>query len=238
MAEGDALFGAAARAAPLGGYGEPILTPVVLESIRRGTYLRWGKRVLDVTLGTALLLSIGPLFAIVALAVLLTSGWPVFYRSPRLGMDGRVFQMWKFRTMVRDADAVRERWRETHPDLAEHMDLHWKIERDPRITRLGAFLRRTSLDELPNFINVLRGEMSLVGPRPYLATEILDPTLFAAIVAVRPGITGPFQVRGRNKLAPGDRMRIEARYWRDVGLLSDLSYLARTLRPLARMDGH
>lgn len=238
MAEGDALFGAAARVAPLGGYAEPILTPVVLEGIRRGTYLRWGKRVLDVMLGTALLISILPLFALVALAVLATSGWPMFYRSPRLGMDGRVFQMWKFRTMVRDADAVRERWRETHPELAARMDASWKLKEDPRVTPLGAFLRRTSLDELPNFINVLRGEMSLVGPRPYLSTEVLDPTLFAAIVAVRPGITGPFQVRGRNTLAPGDRMRIEAWYWRDVGLLSDLWYLVRTLRPLARMDGH
>lgn len=238
MAEGDALFGAAARVAPLGGYAEPILTPVVLEGIRRGTYLRWGKRVLDVMLGTALLISILPLFALVALAVLATSGWPMFYRSPRLGMDGRVFQMWKFRTMVRDADAVRDRWRETHPELAARMDASWKLKEDPRVTPLGAFLRRTSLDELPNFINVLRGEMSLVGPRPYLSTEVLDPTLFAAIVAVRPGITGPFQVRGRNTLAPGDRMRIEAWYWRDVGLLSDLWYLVRTLRPLARMDGH
>jgi undecaprenyl-phosphate galactose phosphotransferase len=146
--------------------------------------------------------------------------------------------MWKFRTMVRDADAVFDRWRETHPALALEMEANWKVHRDPRITPLGGFLRRSSLDELPQFLNVLRGEMSIVGPRPYLSRESLDPLLAASIVAVRPGITGPFQVRGRNTLPPIERQKLEATYWRSVGMWSDVGYMLQTVRPLVRLDGH
>jgi lipopolysaccharide/colanic/teichoic acid biosynthesis glycosyltransferase len=216
----------------------PLLTPIATERIARGFYLRYGKRMLDVTVATALLAVVVPLIAIVALVVVVTSGWPVFYRSSRVGLDGREFQMWKFRTMVRDADAAYERWKDTHPALAQEMEANWKVHRDPRITPLGGFLRRSSLDELPQFINVLRGEMSIVGPRPYLSRESLDPMLAASIVAVRPGITGPFQVRGRNTLPPIERQKLEATYWRGVTLWSDVAYMLQTARPLVRLDGH
>jgi lipopolysaccharide/colanic/teichoic acid biosynthesis glycosyltransferase len=241
VAAGDAQIGVAAHAPHLlsaDGAIEPVLTPVASEYITQGAYLRYGKRIIDVTLGTALLLLALPLIALVALAVALTSGWPVFYRSSRTGMDGRPFQMWKFRTMVRDADAVSDRWRDTHPALAQEMATAWKLREDPRVTPLGGFLRRSSLDELPQFVNVLRGEMSLVGPRPYLCRESLDPALARSIVAVRPGLTGPFQVRGRNTLSPSQRQQLEAEYWRGVGLASDFGYLPHTLRPLMRLDGH
>jgi undecaprenyl-phosphate galactose phosphotransferase len=153
-------------------------------------------------------------------------------------MDGREFQMRKFRTMVRDADAVSARWVETDPELAREMQRRWKVASDPRITLLGGVLRRSSLDELPQFINVLRGEMSIVGPRPYLARERLDPLLAPSIVAVRPGLTGPFQTRGRNGLGPVERQKLEATYFRDVRLLRDVAYVLLTVRPLLRMDGH
>jgi lipopolysaccharide/colanic/teichoic acid biosynthesis glycosyltransferase len=218
--------------------GAPVLTPIATERIARGFYRRYGKRILDVVVATALLAVVVPLMALVALAVLVTSGWPVFYRSPRAGLDGRPFQMWKFRTMVRDADAVGEAWLETHPALAAEMEANWKVRRDPRITPLGAFLRRSSLDELPQFVNVLRGEMSIVGPRPYLSREALDPMLAPSITAVRPGITGPFQVRGRNSLPPIERQKLESTYWRSVSLRGDLAYMLQTVRPLIRLDGH
>ncbi len=218
--------------------GEPALTPVATERIATGFYLRYGKRIVDVTLATLLLIILLPLIAAVALVALVSSGWPVFYRSSRIGLDGCEFQMWKFRTMVRDADAVSERWAQTHPALAQEMEANWKLKRDPRVTVLGTFLRRSSLDELPQFVNVLRGEMSIVGPRPYLSREALDPMLAPSIVAVRPGLTGPFQVRGRNGLLPIQRQKLEAAYFRDVGLMHDLRYMLMTVRPLLRLDGH
>ena len=200
-------------------------------------YARRLKRPLDVVLSVTLLIALMPLIVGVALAVLLTSGWPIFYGSDRIGLDGRRFPMWKFRTMVHDADAVFERWKDTHPDRAAQLLTHWKLEKDPRVTPLGRFLRKYSLDELPQFWNVIVGEMSIVGPRPYLSRESLDPVLAAAITSVRPGLTGPFQVRGRKELAPRDRMEIEASYAPDVRLIKDLVYMARTVQPLIRLDG-
>jgi exopolysaccharide production protein ExoY len=205
---------------------------------RAGFYLRYGKRALDIALGTTLFLVLTPLILAVVMAVLLTSGWPVFYGSERIGLDGRRFQMWKFRTMVRDADAVFERWKETHPDRAEQLLTHWKLENDPRVTALGRFLRKSSLDELPQFWNVLRGEMSIAGPRPYLSRESLDPALAPAITSVRPGLTGPFQVCGRKGLSPQARMQLEAGYASDMSLLKDVGYMIRTAKPLWRLDGH
>jgi undecaprenyl-phosphate galactose phosphotransferase len=140
--------------------------------------------------------------------------------------------------MVRDADAASQRWAETHPALARELETNWKVKADPRVTRVGIMLRRSSLDELPQLLNVLRGEMSIVGPRPYLPHESLDPMLEPSILAVRPGLTGPFQTRGRNGLMPIERQKLEASYWRDVRLASDMRYVLRTVRPLLRMDGH
>jgi exopolysaccharide production protein ExoY len=201
-------------------------------------YRRGGKRVFDVVVGTALLILLSPLLLLVAAIVLVMSGWPVFYGSERIGRDGRRFQMWKFRTMVRDADAVFERWKETHPERATELLTHWKLEADPRVTALGRFLRKSSLDELPQFWNVLCGEMSIAGPRPYLSRESLDPGLARAIISVRPGLTGPFQVRGRKGLSPRARMQLEAGYAEEMRLMKDIGYIARTLRPLIELDGH
>lgn len=217
----------------------PAATPVVLPGWpRTGFYQRRGKRIFDLVVGAALLLALSPLLLIVAATVLVTSGWPIFYGSERIGQDGRRFQMWKFRTMVRDADAVFERWKETHPERATHLLTHWRLEADPRVTVLGRFLRKSSLDELPQFWNVLCGEMSIAGPRPYLSREAVDPALARAITSVRPGLTGPFQVCGRKGLSPQARMQMEAAYVADVRLIKDIGYMIRTVRPLAELDGH
>jgi lipopolysaccharide/colanic/teichoic acid biosynthesis glycosyltransferase len=146
--------------------------------------------------------------------------------------------MWKFRTMVRDADLELERWKETHPEWATQLLTQWKLPDDPRVTAVGRFLRRSSLDELPQFWNVLRGDMSLVGPRPYLSREAIDPGLVSSIVAVRPGITGPFQVCGRKCLAPDARVRLEASYAGESALRRDIAYLVRTFRPIFTLDGY
>ncbi|MBI5284588.1 MAG: sugar transferase [Chloroflexi bacterium] len=213
--------------------------PVTLLTLpQRGFYERHGKRILDLVLGSILLVALLPLIAAVALAVLVTSGRPVFYASERMGRNRHRFLMWKFRTMVIDADDVFERWKLTHPELASELSTNWRLEDDPRRTPLGRFLRKSSLDELPQFWNVLRGEMSLVGPRPYLARESIAPLLSLDIHAVKPGLTGPFQVRGRKGLGPTARMEIEAGYVSELGLTGDLRYVARTVQPLIKMDGH
>lgn len=202
-----------------------------------GFYETRGKRIFDVVLGLILLVLVLPVMAAVVLAVAATSRGPVLYRSERLGRDGRRFSMWKFRSMVRDADAVMERWVETHPELASGYKTNYKLKSDPRITPLGRFLRRSSLDELPQFWNVVRGDMSLVGPRPYLPTLPPDADLASLICGVRPAITGPFQVGGRNTMAPTRRMALDAEYAACVTFAGDIRYLARTLRPLLRLDG-
>src|SRR5581483_11710629 len=143
----------------------------------------------------------------------------------------------KFRTMVRDADDLAERWKETHPERASELLTRWRIEADPRVTALGRFLRASSLDELPQLWHVVRGEMSLVGPRPYLPREAIPPEARAAILSVKPGLTGPFQVCGRKTLTPTSRVEMEAAYGARVSLASDLGLLLRTARPLLTLDG-
>jgi lipopolysaccharide/colanic/teichoic acid biosynthesis glycosyltransferase len=213
--------------------------PVIpLRLPRVGFYQRRGKRILDVVLGAMLLVVLLPLMAAVTVAVLLVSGWPILYASERVGLDGRAFSMWKFRTMVRDADDVLERWKETHPERSAALLTHWKLNDDPRVTALGRFLRKSSLDELPQFWNVLRGEMSLVGPRPYLAREVLEPGAARAIASVRPGLTGPFQICGRKHLTPLTRVRLESGYAPGVSLARDLAYIVRTAKPLITLDGY
>ena len=215
----------------------PLQAPTLSRSVE-SFYLRRGKRIFDLAIGLVLLATLLPLLFVVAVVVLVRSGWPIFYGSERVGFAGKRFQMWKFRTMVRDADAVFERWKETHPERATQLLTDWKLEADPRVTALGRFLRKSSLDELPQIWNVLCGEMSIAGPRPYLSRESLDPDLARAIVSVRPGLTGPFQVRGRKNMPPLARMQLEAGYAADVRLSRDLTYIIRTAKPLLELDGH
>src|SRR3989304_3181079 len=155
-----------------------------------------GKRALDLVLGAVLFAAFLPAMALVAAGVLITSGWPVLYASERVGRDGEPIRGWKFRTMGRDADHVLRTWLESRPELAAEYAESFKLIDDPRVTTFGRFLRKSSLDELPQFWNVLRGDMSLVGPRPVSRTELeakYGPFGAQAFV-VRPGLTGLWQV--------------------------------------------
>jgi undecaprenyl-phosphate galactose phosphotransferase len=204
---------------------------------RRSLYRSRGKRIFDLALGALMFVSCLPLMLAVGTLVLLTSGWPVLYASERVGLDGRRFWMWKFRTMVHDADIVMERWKRTHPDLAAQYATNYKLKDDPRVTRLGRFLRKSSLDELPQFWNVLRGDMSLVGPRPYLPALPPDARSLDVIFSVRPAISGPFQVNGRNALTPRQRMQLDVDYALHMSFLGDCWLLLQTFRPIAKRDG-
>ena len=188
------------------------------------------KRVLDLAATLALGLFSLPVLALVAVAVKLDSPGPVFFAQTRIGKGGRKFRAWKFRTMVRDAEEVLERYLLEHPELREEWLQDQKLRRDPRVTRVGRFLRRTSLDELPQLWNVLRGEMSLVGPRPIVDAEVprYGPR-FALYAQVLPGITGLWQVSGRNDTTYEERVELDSYYVRNWSPWLDLYILARTV---------
>jgi exopolysaccharide biosynthesis polyprenyl glycosylphosphotransferase len=184
------------------------------------------KRAFDIGVAVTGLILLFPLFLLVGLATLLDSGWPIFFRQLRGGERGRPFQMLKFRTMVRDAEAML-------PDLVpfEQLDAPmFKLKADPRVTRVGRLLRRTSIDELPQLINVLRGEMSIVGPRPEqldLVDRYAPEHQFR--LQIKPGITGPMQVYGRGELTFDERLAVEREYVENLSLARDLRILIMTL---------
>jgi exopolysaccharide biosynthesis polyprenyl glycosylphosphotransferase len=192
------------------------------------------KRGLDIAVSGLMLTLLSPLLAAIALLIVIDSGMPVFFRQKRAGKGGAPFTMLKFRTMVVDAE---ER-------LADLVDLEkldepaFKIPDDPRITRAGKFLRRTSLDELPQLINVLKGDMSLVGPRPEEeAVVALYDERQRARLAIKPGLTGPMQVYGRGDLTFEERLAMERDYLDNLSVAGDLAILLRTPRAIVRGDG-
>jgi exopolysaccharide biosynthesis polyprenyl glycosylphosphotransferase len=193
------------------------------------------KRLIDIAFSLFAGILAAPLILLIALAIKLDSRGAVFYQSPRIGLGGRPFNMWKFRSMSADAAAQEQ-------DLL-HMNIYqggtFKIRQDPRITRVGRLLRRTSLDELPQLLNVLKGEMSIVGPRPALVADIerYAPHHFERLHVV-PGITGPWQVSGRNLVTDFEEIiEMERRYIRSWSLWVDVRILVRTLGVVIRGEG-
>lgn len=195
---------------------------------------RFTKRTLDVLCAALALVVLAPFFLLIALMVWLEDpGAPVIFRQQRCGYGGRCFKLLKFRTMVRDADALKESLREcsavSWPDF--------RLPNDPRVTRVGRVLRVTSLDELPQFVNVLRGDMSLVGPRPtsfLVSTYTLWQT---ERLDFRPGITGPWQVHGRDRMDFAERCRLEIGFFREPSLRRELMLVLRTVACVVRRTG-
>jgi lipopolysaccharide/colanic/teichoic acid biosynthesis glycosyltransferase len=185
------------------------------------------KRVIDVVGATVLLLACLPTVVLVALAIKLDSSGPVFFAQLRPGLDGQFFRLYKFRTMYASrGDGARPH----RPEQIREMQEYGKLRRDPRVTRVGRLLRRWSIDELPQLWNVIRGDMSLVGPRPYLRWQMgALGERRAAILQSRPGLTGLWQVSGRNNLRFRTRMAMDLWYTRHRRMSVDLAILARTL---------
>jgi exopolysaccharide biosynthesis WecB/TagA/CpsF family protein len=185
------------------------------------------KRILDITVASTALLALSPVFVTTALAVKATSRGPVFFRQERVGYKGQKFPMIKFRSMYQDAEARRELLLEQ----SERDDVCFKMRADPRITRIGRFIRRFSIDELPQLLNVLRGDMSLVGPRPALASEVaLYPTGALRRLDAIPGITGIWQVSGRAEVGFARMVAMDITYLRSKSLTLDLMLLGLTAR--------
>ena len=201
----------------------------------------WGqtlKRLMDIVLVILGGLLISPLLALVALLIRLDSKGSTFYGHTRIGKGDRKFKMWKFRTMFPDADQVLERYLEENPDLRAEWEAEHKLKEDPRRTRVGRYLRDYSLDELPQIWNVLKGEMSLVGPRPIVSEETCKyAERFELYTQVKPGITGLWQVSGRNDLTYEERVRLDEYYVRNWSLWLDIYILAKTFWVVLRRDG-
>jgi exopolysaccharide biosynthesis polyprenyl glycosylphosphotransferase len=192
------------------------------------------KATLDIVVAASALIALSPLFLLVAMAVRLDSPGPAFHRRRVLGRSGKSFYAFKFRTMVVNADAALA----ADPRLNETFRLGHKLKSDPRVTRIGAFLRRTSLDELPQLLNVLRGEMSLVGPRMIAPDEVIRYGKWQYnLLTVKPGITGPWQVRGRSDIPYDDRVRLSMHYIRNYTLWLDLEILLRTVPAVLQARG-
>ncbi len=171
-----------------------------------------------------------PLILLIALLVKLDSHGSVFYSQQRIGQNGETFKAWKFRTMVQNADAVLKDYLELHPEQQAAWERDHKLKRDPRVTPIGRFLRRTSLDELPQLWNILRGEMSLVGPRPIVDEEIPRyGDKFSLYTKVIPGLTGLWQVSGRNNITYEERVSLDAYYVRNWSVWLDVYILLRTV---------
>ena len=200
--------------------------------------LRFVKRGLDIALTAIGAILLTPLLFALALGVKLTSPGPIFYNQERIGLAGRRFRAWKFRSMVLDADRVLAGYLREHPEMQEEWDQTHKLKRDPRVTRIGRLLRKTSLDELPQLWNVFRGEMSLVGPRPIVDAEIDKyGSAYGLYLRVLPGITGLWQVSGRNNTTYQERVRLDMSYVRNWSPWLDLCILARTIRVVFLAEG-
>jgi exopolysaccharide biosynthesis polyprenyl glycosylphosphotransferase len=195
-----------------------------------------GKAIFDRFVGALMILALSPVFLAIAAAVKFSSKGPVFYRQTRVGVDGSKFRMIKFRSMVVDADARRAEL--LQEQRAEGNEVLFKMRNDPRITRVGAFIRRFSLDELPQLFNVMRGEMSLVGPRPPLPEEVAGYTDDATRrLRVKPGVTGLWQVSGRSDLSWEESLRLDLRYADNWSMMLDISILWRTVRAVTSGSG-
>jgi exopolysaccharide production protein ExoY len=208
-----------------------------LRDLGRAPYRLFGKRTIDATGAAILLVLLAPLMLLLAALVALDGGPPIFAHR-RVGLHGRHFGCLKFRSMVKGAEQKLQRILAEDPALAAQWARDHKLDPDPRITWFGAFLRRSSLDELPQLWNVLRGDMSLIGPRPVTPAEISRYGVYAVdYESQRPGVSGLWQVSGRNDLTYDERVALDVRYARDVRLDSDVTIIWRTLTTVVRGTG-
>jgi lipopolysaccharide/colanic/teichoic acid biosynthesis glycosyltransferase len=192
------------------------------------------KRLLDIFVALSLSVIFLPIWFIVPILVYFDSGWPVIFRHRRMGKGGTEFSLYKFRSMVHDADEILHK--QDKKLLEEFKKGDWKLENDPRITKLGKVLRSLTIDEFPQLYNVLKGEMSMVGPRAYLKQELDDQIekhpetkqYIDEILSVKPGITGPWQTSGRNEVPFVKRAEMDAEYAKKKSVVNDIDILVKT----------
>lgn len=197
------------------------------------------KRSIDIISGIVGCVFLIPITLFVAISnIIYKENGPIFFTQKRIGKNGEIFNMYKFRTMVVGAEDILKKHVEEQTDIGKEYIEHKKIKNDPRITKVGKFLRATSLDEFPQFINVMKGQMSLVGPRPYLPGEKEDMgEYYDFIVKMKPGVTGPWQVAGRNNLEFDDRLKLDKEYFDRRGNRRDINIILKTFKKVIKREG-
>jgi lipopolysaccharide/colanic/teichoic acid biosynthesis glycosyltransferase len=240
----DQIFESLVSSEAVGAESQPLLLDGATQS---RPVARMFKRIADIVGAAGLLVLASPFMVATALAIAATSPGPVIFRQARLGQRGVPFVFYKFRSMHTDADdqihreyvgkLIDGRLDEVNQGGAE--DPHYKIKADPRVTRVGRFIRKTSIDELPQLFNVLKGDMSLVGPRPPVPYEVqkYQPWHLARVLDIKPGITGLWQVEGRSKVSFDEMVRLDLRYQREWSLWLDVKILIKTVAVVLRGEG-
>lgn len=195
------------------------------------------KRAIDIVIASLAIVVLAPLMLIIVAVIKLTMGGPTVFAHIRIGHNGTPFKCYKFRTMAHNADAILCSYLVNHPQAADEWRIAQKLRTDPRVTPLGHLLRKSSLDELPQLINVLRGDMSCVGPRPIVADELHRYGIHSEeYFKVRPGLTGMWQINGRNRLAYDQRVALDCYYVRTWSVWTDLAIMAKTIFVLVNFD--
>lgn len=193
----------------------------IIKKIKKNLFL-FTKRIFDIIVSSIGLLLLSPLFIIVGIFIKLEDKGKIFLIQERIGKNGQIFKFYKFRSMVHNADYILMEMLK-NPEIKKEYKENMKLSNDPRITKIGNFIRKTSIDELPQLFNVLKGDMSLIGNRPYLPREKKDMgEYYDDIILTKPGITGYWQVSGRSKISFKDRLKLEKFYSNNMSLLLDI----------------
>lgn len=197
------------------------------------------KRTMDITAGLVGVMVLIPLTIILYIVkVIEHDKGPLFFTQERIGKDGKLFKMYKFRTMVINADEELEKILANDEQAREEYRIHKKLKDDPRVTKIGKFLRKTSLDEFAQFVNVLKGDMSLVGPRPYLPRERKDMGYYYYyVVQCKPGITGLWQVSGRSEVSFEERLELDFKYYNNENVIDDVGLVLKTVVKTLKHEG-
>lgn len=197
------------------------------------------KRMIDIVVGICGVILLIPLTIGIYIANRITKdNGPIFYSQDRIGKDGKIFRIYKYRSMVIDADEKLEKYLAENEAAREEYKIHKKLKYDPRVTKVGEFIRKTSLDEFPQFINILKGDMSLVGPRPYLPKEQEEMGMYYSfIVSKKPGLTGFWQVSGRSDVTFNDRLSMDMNYYHKANLKLDIKLIAKTVTSVVKKEG-
>ena len=216
------------------------IKPILYDVKKQNIAYRFVKRFIDIIAGLIGIILLIPITIIVEIIRIVKkeNDGPLFYEQLRIGKNGKQFRMYKFRSMCMNADETLKEYLEKNPEAKKEYRKYKKLKDDPRVTKVGKVLRETSLDEFPQLINVLLGNMSLVGPRPYLPREQKDMgEYYTSIIKVKPGITGPWQIAGRSKISFEDRLKMDLEYANNCTLKNDIKILWKTFTKVLDKDG-